>query len=401
MALVQEYGIGRNAAATCAVESTFNESPNGTTVTWVDTDSLKLQNYKFEPNFERKDRLDTRATRSVLEQIEGPIETSWNCESWLLPRGGTTPPDADPLFLCAMGVGAANAGGYEYSLSPSQNLPRSLRLLMSTSSFPAFGEAVLGAIVQEMKISAASGDEPKVAFSGVAARHVLTGRSTAVGTVDGSGTPVSILTVAAGQGYQFPVGSLIQVGTSVGHYVTASTSTSITIAPSITTNEGAAPVIRPYTPYSEAQTGGSPIPEIRGSISSSTTGVTVPFGIESFELTLANNFSTVRPMFNQTFVDAIPGNRMVTGSIRLWGQAQDIIWAARATRFNETDINPIQLTINLGAVGLPGMLSIQMPAVKFHPTGMDVPDAEEAKFTLNFTALGTGAGDNELLLRWT
>src|SRR5688572_19169334 len=117
MALVQDYQIGRNQGTVARTEATFGAAPGA--AYWANTDSLKLLSNKFEPKYERKDRLDTRATRSVLEQIEGVIDVDWQCETWLLPRGGTTPPDADPLFLAAMGVAAAAGGDYDYTLSPS------------------------------------------------------------------------------------------------------------------------------------------------------------------------------------------------------------------------------------------------------------------------------------------
>ena len=398
MALVNEFDIGRNLGVIARTEATFGAIPGA--AFWANTDSMKILNYKFEPKFERRDRLDTRATRSMLEQIEGVIDCDWNAEMWLLPRGGTTPPDADPFFLAGMGVGGASGGDYDYTFSGSQNLPMSFAMWCASASLPGCAEGILGAVVQEMKIAGATGEEPKATFSGQARQHIFAGRTTLNGALAGG---EATITVQAGATYQYDVGSIIQVGSSTGpHYITSINhgTAQIGVTPNIVGAQSNGSVVRPVTPYSEAQTGGSPISEIRGLLSTTTAGITVPFGIESFEITVSNNYSMVRPMFTQYAGDFIPGNRMVKGSMRFWAQGTDAIWLGRARQFNTTNINPIQLTIELGAVGNPGRLALEMPAVKFSPNGLEVPDAEEGKFTLEFVALGTGSGDNELVLSW-
>ena len=53
----------------------------------------------------RNDRMDSRTTRSALERITAKQEVTWSCDTFVLPRGGTTLPDVDPLIEAAMGTG--------------------------------------------------------------------------------------------------------------------------------------------------------------------------------------------------------------------------------------------------------------------------------------------------------
>tara|TARA_R110002020_G_scaffold171937_3_gene362051 strand:+ start:2331 stop:3743 length:1413 start_codon:yes stop_codon:yes gene_type:complete len=69
------------------------------------TNAAKVTASSIDFQVARNDRMDSRTTRSALEKITGKQEVTWSCDSFILPKGGTTVPDVDPLIEAAMGTG--------------------------------------------------------------------------------------------------------------------------------------------------------------------------------------------------------------------------------------------------------------------------------------------------------
>ena len=138
-------------------------------------DAAKVLASTMEFTVTRSDRMDARSSRSVLEKITGKQEISWSCDSYLLPAGGTTAPDIDPLIEAAMGGGFGASTSNTYKLSDDNALP-TCRTARTANG--VFREDLFGAYVEEMSISASGGDEPRMSLSGGAFNYALTGTAT-------------------------------------------------------------------------------------------------------------------------------------------------------------------------------------------------------------------------------
>ena len=114
------------------------------------TNSAKVLSSTMDFVVAREDRMDSRASRSVLERITGKQEVSWSCETYMLPRGSSHVPDIGPMIECAMG----SLSTVTYSLANTLPSLQMARVLPGV-----FREELFGCWVEEMTVTA-SGAEP-------------------------------------------------------------------------------------------------------------------------------------------------------------------------------------------------------------------------------------------------
>jgi hypothetical protein len=397
MGVSQLHALGRNRKFYVNEETTYIDSENVATafVKPAGTDAAVILNASFTPAQERKVRDDARASRSALEQITGKKSATWSVESYVLPNGSAgTAPDLGPLFKGAMGTETVSGGTrVTYSLNTSQDLGS-----FSLTQFfnETFMETLTGCYVNSMTISVAGGEEPKVTFEGESsglyiptttspsAAQLTAGESTA--TVDGSGTGTSF-DVHAGEGENFKPGSVISVGTDTDLVVTAVSNDTITVDSSITFTDD--DEVKPFAPTETVA--GSPIAGILGSLT--LAGNSLP--ITSFEVTVANNNKGIS---DEAFVagtsDYVPGFRDVTGSLSIRCRRDLAIEIGKRLDFGTQAI-----VVTCGDTAGKKLI-IEIDDAEFEVAAVDTPQSDEVVVPMNFRALATSAGEDEIVIKF-
>ncbi|MGA1718682.1 MAG: hypothetical protein ACO38Q_07820 [Aquiluna sp.] len=397
MGVSQLHALGRNRKFYVNEETTYIDSENVATdfVKPAGTDAAVILNASFTPAQERKVRDDARASRSALEQITGKKSATWSVESYVLPSGTAgTAPDLGPLFKGAMGTETVSGGTrVTYSLNTNQDLGS-----FSLTQFfnETFMETLTGCYVNSMTISVAGGEEPKVTFEGESsglyiptttspsAAQLTAGESTA--TVDGSGTGTSF-DVHAGEGENFKPGSVISVGTDTDLVVTAVSNDTITVDSSITFTDD--DEVKPFAPTETVA--GSPIAGILGSLT--LAGNSLP--ITSFEVTVANNNKGIS---DEAFVagtsDYVPGFRDVTGSLSIRCRRDLAIEIGKRLDFGTQAI-----IVTCGDTAGKKLI-IEIDDAEFEVAAVDTPQSDEVVVPMNFRALATSAGEDEIVIKF-
>ena len=397
MGVSQLHALGRNRKFYVNEETTYIDSENVATdfVKPAGTDAAVILNASFTPAQERKVRDDARASRSVLEQITGKKSATWSVESYVLPSGTAgTAPDLGPLFKGAMGTETVSGGTrVTYSLNTNQDLGS-----FSLTQFfnETFMETLTGCYVNSMTISVAGGEEPKVTFEGESsglyiptttspsAAQLTAGESTA--TVDGSGTGTSF-DVHAGEGENFKPGSVISVGSDTDLVVTAVSNDTITVDSSITFTDD--DEVKPFAPTETVA--GSPIAGILGSLT--LAGNSLP--ITSFEVTVANNNKGIS---DEAFVagtsDYVPGFRDVTGSLSIRCRRDLAIEIGKRLDFGTQAI-----VVTCGDTAGKKLI-IEIDDAEFEVAAVDTPQSDEVVVPMNFRALATSAGEDEIVIKF-
>ena len=397
MGVSQLHALGRNRKFYVNEETTYIDSENVATdfVKPAGTDAAVILNASFTPAQERKVRDDARASRSALEQITGKKSATWSVESYVLPSGTAgTAPDLGPLFKGAMGTETVSGGTrVTYSLNTSQDLGS-----FSLTQFfnETFMETLTGCYVNSMTISVAGGEEPKVTFEGESsglyiptttspsAAQLTAGESTA--TVDGSGTGTSF-DVHAGEGENFKPGSVISVGSDTDLVVTAVSNDTITVDSSITFTDD--DEVKPFAPTETVA--GSPIAGILGSLT--LAGNSLP--ITSFEVTVANNNKGIA---DEAFVagtsDYVPGFRDVTGSLSIRCRRDLAIEIGKRLDFGTQAI-----VVTCGDTAGKKLI-VEIDDAEFEVAAVDTPQSDEVVVPMNFRALATSAGEDEIVIKF-
>jgi len=397
MGVSQLHALGRNRKFYVNEETTYIDSENVATafVKPAGTDAAVILNASFTPAQERKVRDDARASRSALEQITGKKSATWSVESYVLPNGSAgTAPDLGPLFKGAMGTETVSGGTrVTYSLNTNQDLGS-----FSLTQFfnETFMETLTGCYVNSMTISVAGGEEPKVTFEGESsglyiptttspsAAQLTAGESTA--TVDGSGTGTSF-DVHAGEGENFKPGSVISVGSDTDLVVESVSNDTITVDSSITFTDD--DEVKPFAPTETVA--GSPIAGILGSLT--LAGNSLP--ITSFEVTVANNNKGIA---DEAFVagtsDYVPGFRDVTGSLSIRCRRDLAIEIGKRLDFGTQAI-----VVTCGDTAGKKLI-VEIDDAEFEVAAVDTPQSDEVVVPMNFRALATSAGEDEIVIKF-
>jgi hypothetical protein len=343
------------------------------------TNSAKVLTSTMDFVVAREDRMDSRASRSVLERITGKQEVSWSCETYMLPRGSSNVPDIGPMIECAMG----SVSTVTYSLADTLPSLQMARVLPGV-----FREELFGAWVEEMTVTASGAEPIKISFSGGACEYALTGNGTSANTESSGG---SALTVGANEAFNFMAGSRITIadeGTAAGVIVAGSTSgTAVTLATNYTWATGKA--ITPHEPSGTVTVNGQTL---------TVTG---------FDVTLTNNIKALSDEYGSKGTsDFIPGFRSVTGNVTVRAE-KDFIKALsrRYQAAGDTIADGVPTFATVAIVLTMGETDdlkqiINLPTCELDFGAIDVPESEEAILNIPFTALGASAGNNEFTFEW-
>jgi hypothetical protein len=398
MGTSQLHALGRNRKFYAVDETTF-----GTFVKPTGGDAVKVLSASFDPSQERKNREDSRATRSHIadDQIDGKKAASWSVEAYLIPSGDATNsttivPDIDQLLTKALGTGTATSSPSKmtYTLNSNQDLG-SLTLVQHFNE--TFMEALTGCYVNSMTLSIAGGEEPKLSFEGGSSGTFIptttsstTGASTA--TVDGSGSGTTV-DVQSGEGKNFKVGSVIKVGSDdnggAGYEVTGISGDQLTVGTSITSYTDLDAVV-PFAP--DETVAGQPIAGILGSLTVDGSS----FPITSFEVTVTNNMKAIEDEAYQAgTTDYVPGFRDVTGSLSIRCRRDLAIEIGKRPDFTNRNV-----VVTCGsATG--ATVTTTLARCQFQVSGVETPQSDEVVIPLEFKALASTAGDNEITIAFT
>ena len=286
-------------------------------------------------------------------------------------------------------VGTVSATGCKYTLTATQAMD-SFCLTRETSG--VVQQRMRGCYGGEFTITGSGADEPKISFTGTGIDMWNVGRTLTVGT--GSSSTNMDITPATGLQLGTPSASYpiqIDIGATENTEVTAvdATTNNITLGASRTWADGE--VIKPYSPA--LGDSGVPINGVSGSVTVAGTLSAMP--ITAFDITVNNNTKAINDeAFTNLMTDFIPGFRSVTGNITVRANQDQIIELNKRKNFGTRDVE-----IVLGDSSSTGNYAvISMPKCEFGFGALEIPEAEEATFTLPFTALASGTGENEIVL---
>ena len=334
---------------------------------------------------ERKNRSDVSQSRDYYERITGNKTVSWGATCHLLipdQNSAAVNPDWHWLMSSAMSTSAETGSGpytITYSLTQAQASAVPLTLMRELDSVMA--ESVWGAVVEEMTLSVAQGDDPKLSFTGTASGYSATATTT-VNDASPNNNPITVTNAGT-----LTVNSVIQIGSddgssNTGFQVLSISGNDITLdeAP---TSAGDGDAIVPYFDPDITTTAASLINGIEGRLS---WGGTADFEINSFSLTVKNNYAEVRESFQAAVQDYIPGRRDITGEISITG-AKDKI-KTLIYRYNFDSSNNIVARFGATTSGSEKM-TVTIAKPEFNFSEVTVPEAEVVTITLPFTALAT------------
>jgi len=387
MGLVQAHALGRNRRFFVETESTA-----GTFVKATSAGAAKLKVTSMDKQIERKDREDSRPTRSLLERITGKGTISWSAEGYLIPSGTAgTPPDIHELLYGILGT-YANVPATSDTYSPSET--QVIRTVSLTHHYNDVAmESAAGCWVNAATITSSGGDEPTIAFEGGAMSMAFTGNTTLDAATPGGGATFQ---VQPGGTRSISVNSVVQVGTddnssagfqvdAVNHTTYIHTATGDTITAQADDSD--------VLPFSPAETtAGSPINGITGSLTLDGT----EYPITAFDVTISNNIKPLDDEAYQQFPDdIIPGFRQVTGTIGIRARKDLVIELGKREAFGTRAI-----VVVLGS-GAGTTCTISLDQVEIGFAAAEFPEVDEGTISLPYTALGTGAGNNEIDIAFT
>ena len=370
---------------------------------------MRVLSSSMEYAQERVDRADARGdTRSLSDRITRRVTCTYSVESYLLPSGTPgTVPDIDLLLKSVMGAGTTGTvtvgstgpvTGCKYSLTATQAMD-SFCLTRETSG--VVQQRMRGCYGGEFTITGSGSDEPKISFGGTGISMTNVGRTLTTNAATDTTVP---LTPSTGRQLGDPSATYpIQVDIGALTNLTVNTVDvanpllpSAELSASATWTSGA--IIKPYSPALDDS--GVPINGVSGSVT--IGGLPASYAsmpITAFDVTVNNNTKALNDeAFTNLMTDFIPGFRSVTGNVTVRANQEQIL---ELNKRREFDTRSVEMT--LGTTSPAGSYAvIYMKACEFGFGALEIPEAEEATFTLPFTALahvdGAVTTENEIVL---
>ena len=377
------YALGRQLKFFNKVESAVGGAfGTASQETLAGSDAAKVTATDMAISVERANREDSSPTRSLIDRVTGKQDITWSAECYVLPAGGSTAPDCDPMLQAAFGSAFGGSIAKTYTLTDGTDELKSLHLARMATG--VFREDIFGAWVESFGLSVSGGDMPKMSFSGGAMHYALTGTSTA--SAASSDNTDTTLPVQTGDGTNFMVGSPITIDGN-DKIVTAVSGDVLTIASGHTWSN--ADAVAPTT--QTETTAGSPIAGTQGFLT--IDSVNVP--ITAFDVTMANGIKPIADTaFTSGATDFIPMSRSVTGSVSLRLRKDHLKYFSRRRTFATNNFQ-VQMGATAGSI-----VALYLPYVELDFSNISIPAVEEAVLNIPFTALGDGTGANEIKMAW-
>lgn len=373
---------GRQVACCVKQQAAFQTSVASTLAA---TDSVPIVSYKFDPKREQDERNDKRSTRSALEEIQGNQEVDWNIKKYIIPAGGgaVNPDDAD--LLAALFGKDGTSGAYTLSDAHISHPVLTIGCVDNAT----WGEWIIGAWCDEGNIDLSNGEHPMIEYIGKAYDHIRCGYCTAGTGATSADVPLS----EARASRSFDVGGIISVGSNDGCLISSIDHATNTLTLSSSITFGTGDVVRPYSPYSEANISGNPGTKCTCSLAAGDSSDQLYQGAT---IKIANSWHELRGPNNYRPSDVQPGDRKVTGEVTMFGRAIDIRRLLTAAKHFDIDsapyntsasVNPLRLVWVVTAPS--GTCTITVPKASFSLAGLEGAEDGPATYKLPFRALAT------------
>lgn len=370
----QLHALKREIAFFFKKETTYD-----TQVKPVTTDAIKCLSCSITPDIQIDMREENNGSRDRTSVIKGISTVAIDAETEVVPSGSAgTAPDVGPLLQMLLGTETINGGvSAAYTTSDTQGDQGSASMYVRRGLVQM--DAASGVWIESGTLNLSGTDLPKLSFSGGAATHYHTGRSTCDGAV--SGTTVN---VQSGDGKAFSVGSIIQVGSDTnsgaGFKVTAISTDALTIEASATADSGS--VVAPFTPTET--TAGDPVPGIKGSVE--VDSIAVP--ITGFDVTIANKHKPLDDVYGSSKVtDYIEGTREITGNIKVRCRADQVDELGKWK-----DVTTRDLAVQVGDTA-GDIMTVNIDYAVFTSVGLEDGDDDSSIINIGFTAIGSSGND--------
>jgi len=389
----QAHVLGRNQSFFAIREPTY-----GTWTQVVGSGGMKVLKSTFTKKIDRRNRMDARASASLMERMTGRTECTWSMECYVIPNGTAgTAPAIHPLLLSTFGS-YANVASTSDTYTPNDTQTSSSTsgtgsCTIARSANSIVRQDLTGAYVNTLKASFKGGEETKFTFEGGAKDMVHTGTS----TLNGGASSGATFVVQTADVYNFQVNSIVSVGTSdnsgAGHRVTGvNTGTStITVTPNITSQLTAADVLA-LVPTDTSV--GSPISLTLGQFSLDSV---TSYPIVEAEIEYSNNIKAFNDeAFTSSTSDYVRGFRSVKGNIKVRARRDQLIHLGRYLGLTSTT-RAIILTSGSTAGN---RMVVSMPYCEIDDAQLEIPESEEGTISLPFVAKGSSGAD-EISLAFT
>ena len=399
MGLNDTHALGRNQSFIISPQQSTQTYPAFTIPDSTDSrvpSNLNVLTSSMSYEQARTNRADTSQTRDYFERITGNKTVTWACECYMMIAtlgGSAKASDWHWLMSNAMGsVASSGAGPYVWTFSLTQGQSNEYPMTIMREMNSVMSETVWGAVAEEMTISVAQGDDPKLSFNGTASDYAATATTT-VNDGSPSGDTIQVTNAQA-----LRVNSVIKIGSDDGSSNTGFYITSIDLtASTITLNEAVSTVADgdDIIPYWDADITGNDGTIINGITGQLDVGGTTGFEINSFSVSVKNNLKPVNEAFQAAVQDYVPGRRDITGEVVVTG-AQDKI-KTLVQRYNFDSSNNFVARFG-GTASDTEKMTVTVAKPEFDFSEVTVPEAEEVTITLPFTALATSDTATDALI---
>lgn len=374
---VDNFSYGSDLVGFVVAESTY-----GTAVKPAATDAFRATSITMGAPVGREFPNDRRNTRSRVERTitRTPVQP-FSASGILRPSGSAgTAPDIGLFLKHALGTETVSGGtSVTYSLLKDPTA-LSASIYRKTSDL---SEAVYGAVVQNLTFNWSGDSYATWTVSGVGKDYAQTGNTLA----NGAGSSATALIVDDAD--FFSPFSVISVGSTDNVQVTAvnyATNT-LTIASSSWSDND---VVKPYTP--SPTLAGDPLFGTAGTLSLDNGSTTITHLGGSLSINTGIDLLNTEYGSSSAADVTVPAYREVTGSLDFLVRKDEV------HLFNEFRRNVQKdLLFTIGDTAGKRM-RINCNVTELDPTQRDSPDADMIRYSVNFVALASSSGDDEVTL---
>ena len=374
---VDNFSYGSDLVGFVVAESTY-----GTAVKPAATDAFRATSITMGAPVGREFPNDRRNTRSRVERTITRTPVQPFSESGILRPSGSagTAPDIGLFLKHALGTETVSGGSsVTYSLLKDPTA-LSASIYRKTSDL---SEAVYGAVVQNLTFNWSGDSYATWTVSGVGKDYAQTGNTLA----NGAGSSATALIVDDAD--FFSPFSVISVGSTDNVQVTAvnyATNT-LTIASSSWSDND---VVKPYTP--SPTLAGDPLFGTAGTLSLDNGSTTITHLGGSLSINTGIDLLNTEYGSSSAADVTVPAYREVTGSLDFLVRKDEV------NLFNEFRRN-VQKDLLFTIGDTTGKrMKINCNVTELDPTQRDSPDADMIRYSVNFVALASSSGEDEVTL---
>lgn len=342
--------------------------------------TMRVRSFKHSLKRKREDREDNRQTLGNHQKVPMMKEGTWNLDMVLQGSGALGSVwSCSPLLAFAFGSELITpATSVVYTPNDAQSALGWLDWLDEQSEVKSW--ELRNCWMNEMKISAKGGSNPRLMASGGVSDWIFTGSN----QLDGAQLLGVTDDIALDSVRSFRVGSRVIIGTSnpggTGHTISVvdTVNTDINVAPGLASNQADNAIVRPWVPTEAAVP--FEVPGMRGDITIDGQS----FAITEFELSVTMGLEAHD---DQAFVDVVEDYsrswRKITGFVKFKAFRDQV----HVLQDREEDHNRYPINVELGDTA-GDIMEIDLPQAELDFGDVEIPDGKGAvTVTLPFDAM--------------